>query len=43
MTEIVIRNKELLDTLDKTINMFLEHREVCEELSDSLQGDTFLF
>ena len=39
MTEIVIRNKELLTTLDKTVNMFLEHRELCDELSDNLQPD----
>jgi len=39
MTEIVVRNKEYLDILDKTVNMFLEHRELCEELSDNLQRD----
>jgi hypothetical protein len=34
MTEIVIRNKELLKTLDETIDMFLPHRELMEELSN---------
>tara|TARA_A200000159_G_scaffold11809_1_gene9954 strand:- start:819 stop:1490 length:672 start_codon:yes stop_codon:yes gene_type:complete len=38
MTEIVIRNKEMLATLDKTVNMFLEHRELCNELADNLNG-----
>lgn len=38
MTEIVLRNKKLLTILDKTVNMFLEHRELCTELSSNLQG-----
>ena len=39
MTEIVIRNKGLLKVLDDTVEMFLEHRELCDELSDNLQRD----
>lgn len=38
MTEIVIRNKEMLATLDKTVNMFLEHRDLCTEFADCLQN-----
>ena len=36
MTEIVIRNKELLKTLDETVDMFLEHRALMEELSNQV-------
>ncbi len=39
MSEITIRNKGLLKTLDETLNMFLEHKELCTELSDNLQRD----
>ena len=38
MTEIVIRNKEFLQTLDDTLEKFLEHRELMTELSTSLKG-----
>ena len=39
MTEIVIRNEGLLQTLNDTVEMFLEHRELMTELSDNLQHD----
>ena len=39
MTEIVIRNEGLLQTLNDTVEMFLEHRELMTELSDNLQRD----
>ena len=38
MTEIVIRNKEFLQTLDDTVERFLEHRGLMTELSTSLKG-----
>ena len=38
MTEIVIRNKEILQTLDDTLEKFLEHRDLMTELATSLKG-----
>lgn len=39
MAEVVIRNKDLLKTLDDTLDMFLEHKELCYELASNLQVD----
>ena len=36
--EINIVNPQMLSILDKTRDLFLENRELCEELSDNLQG-----
>ena len=39
MTEIIIRNKGFLKTLDDTLERFLEHEVLMTELSTSLQSD----
>jgi len=39
MSEVTIRNKGLLKTLNETLDMFLEHKDLCTELSDNLQRD----
>lgn len=38
MTEIVIRNKELLKLLDDTVEKFLPHAELMTELTSDLRG-----
>lgn len=38
MTEIVIRNKDVVKTLDDTLERFLEHRELMTKLSTSLKN-----
>ena len=36
--EINVVNPHMLSILDKTRDLFLENRELCEELADNLQG-----
>ena len=37
MAEVLIRNKDLLKTLDDTLNKFTEHQDLCFEMAANLQ------